>query len=239
MIAGREGASAGQSMDLVADRERALALTPVSRETIARLDRFVELLIAWQQHTNLIARSTMPTLWTRHVADSLQLVDLAPEAHVWADLGSGGGFPGLVIACAIAETEGAHVHLVESIGKKATFLREAVIATGAPATVHAMRIEDFVDKRPESLDVVTARALAPLPELLRIAYPLLKTGALGLFPKGQDVAVELTEAAKCWKIQSSLIQSRTDSKGQIVSVRGLELASRAEASKQQKRGNRP
>jgi 16S rRNA (guanine527-N7)-methyltransferase len=145
----------------------------------------------------------------------------------------------LVVACAVAETEGAHVHLVESIGKKATFLREAVRVTGAPATVHAMRIEDFVDKHPESLDVVMARALAPLPELLRIAYPLLKTGALGLFPKGQDVAVELTEAAKCWKIQSSLIKSRTDSKGQIVSVRGLEPVRRAEASKLQKRGNRP
>jgi 16S rRNA (guanine527-N7)-methyltransferase len=239
MTAGGEGASAGQSIDLTADRERALALTPVSRETIARLDRFVELLTAWQQHTNLIARSTMPVLWTRHVADSLQLVGLAPDARVWADLGTGGGFPGLVIACAIAETGGAHVHLVESIGKKATFLREAVHVTGAPATVHAVRIEDFVDKRPESVDVVTARALAPLPELLRMAYPLLKRGALGLFPKGQDVAVELTEAAKCWKIQSSLIQSRTDSKGQIVSVRGLEPASRAVASKLQKRGNQP
>jgi 16S rRNA (guanine527-N7)-methyltransferase len=239
MIATGEGPSVGQSIDLTADRERALALTPVSRETIARLDRFVELLVAWQQHTNLIARSTMPTLWTRHVADSLQLVGLAPDARIWADLGTGGGFPGLVVACAVAETEGAHVHLVESIGKKATFLREAVRVTGAPATVHAMRIEDFVDKHPESLDVVMARALAPLPELLRIAYPLLKRGALGLFPKGQDVAVELTEAAKCWKIRSSLIQSRTDSKGQIVSVRGLEPASRAEASKLQKRGNRP
>ncbi len=148
MIASGEGAPAGPSLDLSADRERALALVPVSRETLARLDRFVALLIAWQQHTNLIARSTMPTLWTRHIANSLQLVGLAPAARVWADLGSGGGFPGLVIACALAETEGAHVHLVESIGKKAIFLREAVRVTGAPATVHAERIEDFVDKSP-------------------------------------------------------------------------------------------
>ena len=233
-----EGTPAGQSLDLSADRERALALVPVSRETLARLDRFVELLIAWQAHTNLIARSTVPTLWTRHIADSLQLVGLAPGASAWADLGSGGGFPGLVIACALAETEGAQVHLVESIGKKATFLREAVRLTGVHATVHAQRIEDFVDKAPESLDVVTARALAPLPELLTMAYPLLKTGALGLFPKGQDVAVELTEAAKYWKIQSSLIQSRTDSKGQIVIVRGIEPASRARGSKLQRKGNR-
>jgi 16S rRNA (guanine527-N7)-methyltransferase len=239
MIGSGEGTATGRSIDLVADRKRALALVPVSRETTARLDRFVELLIAWQQHTNLIARSTMPTLWTRHIADSLQLIGLAPGARVWADLGSGGGFPGLVIACAIAETEGAHVHLIESIGKKATFLREAVRATGALATVHALRIEDFVDNSRESLDVVTARALAPLPELLGMAYPLLKTRALGLFPKGQDVAVELTEAAKCWKIQWSLSQSRTDSKGQIVIVRGLEPVNRAPGSKLQKKGNRP
>jgi len=238
MIARGEGAAAGQPIDLSADRERALALVPVSRETLARLDRFVELLLAWQQHTNLIARSTLPTLWTRHIADSLQLVGLAPTARIWADLGSGGGFPGLVVACALAATDGARVHLVESIGKKAAFLREAVRATGAPATVHLERIEDFVDKAPESLDVITARAVAPLPELLGMAYPLLKTGALGLFPKGQDVAVELTEAAKYWKIQSSLIQSRTDSKGQIVIVRGIEPVSRAKGSKPQRKGNR-
>ena len=235
-----EGKPAGQSMDLSADRERALALVPVSRETAARLDRFVALLLAWQQHTNLIARSTVPTLWTRHIADSLQLIDLAPnDARVWADLGSGAGFPGLIIACALAERDGAHVHLIETIGKKATFLREAARVTGAPVTVRGLRIEDFVREAREPLDVVAARALAPLPELLRLAYPLLKKGALGLFPKGQDVAAELTEAAKYWKIQSSLIQSRTDSKGQIIIVRGLETAGRAPARKQQKRGHRP
>lgn len=238
MIDSGEARAAGQSLDLTADRERALALTPVSRETAERLDRFVALLIAWQQHTNLIARSTMPTLWTRHVADSLQLVGLAPGARIWADLGSGGGFPGLVIACALADTEGARVHLVESIGKKATFLREAVRVTGAPAIVHAIRIEDFVDNSPESIDVVTARALAPLPELLDMAYPLLKNGALGLFPKGQDVAVELTEAAKCWKIQSTLVQSLTNSKGQIVMMRGLEPAGRASVNKPLTKGHR-
>ena len=239
MTASGEGPPAGQSIDLEADRERALALTPVSRETLDRLDRFVALLLAWQQHTNLISRSSVPTLWTRHIADSLQLVDLAPAAaRAWVDLGSGGGFPGMVIACALAGTKGAHMHLVESTGKKATFLREAVRATGAPAIVHSERIEHFVDKSGESFDVVTARALAPLSELLGMAYPLLKSGALGLFPKGQDVAVELTAAAKYWKIQSSLIQSRTDSKGQIVMVRGIEPANRALASKLQNKGNR-
>jgi len=215
-------ATSGKTLDFSADRERAVALTPVSRETSARLDRFVALLLAWQEHTNLIAHSTMPVVWTRHIADSLQLLDLAPQAKVWADFGSGAGFPGIVIACALADTKSAEVHLVESIGKKATFLREAVQVTGAPAVVHAMRIEDFVDKAPESIDVVTARAVAPLPRLLSLAYPLLKKGALGLFPKGQDVASKLTEAAKYWKIQSDLASSRTDERAQILVVRALE-----------------
>jgi 16S rRNA (guanine527-N7)-methyltransferase len=210
------------SADLTADRDRALALTVVSRETAARLDRFVAVLLAWQQRINLIAASTESKLWTRHVADSLQLLALAPQARIWADLGSGGGFPGLMIACALADVPGARVHLVERSVKKAAFLRAAVRATGAAAVVHAMRIEDFVDNVPEAVEVVTARALAPLADLLAAAYPLLKTGACGLFPKGQDVAGELTEAAKCWKIQASLALSRTDPKARIVVVRGLE-----------------
>jgi 16S rRNA (guanine527-N7)-methyltransferase len=210
-----------QSPDLTADRSRALALTPVSRETLDRLDRFVAVLLAWQQHTNLIAASTEPTLWTRHIADSLQLLRLAPQARIWVDLGSGGGFPGLVIACALADMPGAHVHLVESSTKKAAFLREAVHAAGAPAEVHAVRIEDFVENLTASVDVVTARALAPLAGLLAATYPLLKTGTLGLFPKGQYVDAELTEAAKCWSIQSSLVPSLTDPKAKIVCVTGI------------------
>jgi 16S rRNA (guanine527-N7)-methyltransferase len=95
------------------DKAAALALIPVSRETEARLDRYVALLGAWQAKTNLVAPSTLPQLWTRHVADSLQLLKLAPSAKTWADLGSGGGFPGIVLACALAETPGAMVHLIE------------------------------------------------------------------------------------------------------------------------------
>jgi 16S rRNA (guanine527-N7)-methyltransferase len=205
--------------DLAADRARGLALTPVSRETEARLDRFVALLLQWQQHTNLIAPSTEPTIWTRHIADSLQLLALAPHAKIWVDLGSGAGFPGLVIACALADTPGVQIHLVESIGKKATFLREAARVCDAPAVVHAERIADFVKHAPRRIDVVTARALAPLNKLLREASPLLKTGATALFPKGQDVAAELTEAAKCWKIQMTLVPSRTDPKARIVVAR--------------------
>jgi 16S rRNA (guanine527-N7)-methyltransferase len=208
--------------ELAKDRARALSLTPVSRETTERLDRFVDLLLDWQRRVNLVAPSTESVLWTRHIADSLQLIALAPDARVWADLGSGAGFPGLVIACALAGQPGALVHLVESNGRKTAFLREAARVTEAPVVVHTLRVADFVQKAPEDIEAVTARALAPLPELLAAAYPLLKNGAVGLFPKGQGAAAELTEAAKCWRIQETLAASRTDPKAQIIVVRGLE-----------------
>ena len=114
------------------------------------------------------------------------------------------------------------MHLVESTGKKAAYLREAVNLVGAPATVHAMRVEDFTKAPPGPIEVVTARALAPLRKLLTLANPLLKNGSVGLFPKGQDVEAELTEAAKYWNIKASLAFSRTDPKARIVCVRGLE-----------------
>ncbi len=114
---------------LAADKAAALALTPVSRETADRLDRYVALLLEWQAKTNLVAPSTLPHLWTRHVSDSLQLLALAPAARIWADLGSGGGFPGVVLACALAEIPGAMIHLVERNAKKGAFLREALRIT--------------------------------------------------------------------------------------------------------------
>lgn len=225
---GREGvrpavsrAAAISTADLANDRERALALTPVSRETVERLDRFVSLLLERQPQINLIAPSTGPVLWTRHIADSLQLLALVPDARVWADFGAGAGFPGLVIACALAETPGAQIHLVESSTKKAAFLREAVAATDAPAVVHATRVADFVKAAPPGIEAVTARAFAPLAELCAATYPLLITGAVGIFPKGQAVEAELTEAAKCWKIQATLVESRTDPQARIVMVGGL------------------
>src|SRR5215510_411713 len=205
-----------------ADRAKAFGLTPVSRETEERLDRFIDLLLTWQKTTHLISPSTIPTLWTRHVADSLQLLDLAPEARLWVDLGSGGGFPGLVVACALGERPGAVVHLVESNNRKGAFLREAVRITGAPAVVQAMRIEKFVANFAATPDVITARALLPFKSLMDQSFSLLSRGALGLFPKGQDVAVELTEASKYWNIDYNLVPSRTDSFARIVVVRGLD-----------------
>jgi 16S rRNA (guanine527-N7)-methyltransferase len=207
---------------LASDRTEAFALTPVSRETEERLDRFVNLLLVWQKTTHLVSPASIPKLWTRHVADSLQLLDLAPNARLWVDLGSGGGFPGLVIACALADKPETQVHLVESNNRKAAFLREAVRVTGAPAVVQAMRIEKFVANFAALPDVITARALLPFKSLINISFPLLSRGAVGLFPKGQDVAVELTEAAKYWNVNYNLVPSRTDSLARIVVVRGLD-----------------
>jgi 16S rRNA (guanine527-N7)-methyltransferase len=204
---------------LAEDRARALQLTPVSREIAARLDQFAALLIESQQRMNLIAPSTIPQIWTRHIADSLQLLDLAPEAKTWIDLGAGAGFPGLAIACALADVPGVAIHLVESNGKKANFLREAARHIGVPATVHAVRIEDFAKNFAAQPNIVTARALAPLNEILALAHPLSKTGAQGLFLKGQDVASELTHAAKYWKFEPVLVPSKTSPNSRIVSVR--------------------
>ena len=218
----RDAPTNSDPVDLSADRAQALKLTPVSRETTALLDRFVEFLLPWTQKTNLIARSTVPTLWTRHIADSLQLLDLAPDAKCWVDLGSGAGFPGLVIACALAERPGTAMRLIESNGKKATFLREAANHLGLPIEVHAVRIEDFVKNSGLRPDVVTARAVAPLNQLLDLAHPLLMRGAVGMFSKGQHVEGELTKASKYWKIDAALVLSKTNLQARIVVVRGLQ-----------------
>jgi 16S rRNA (guanine527-N7)-methyltransferase len=211
---------------LAADRDKALALIHDSREIapdlVPRLDRLAALLLQWQATTNLVAPSTLPELWTRHIADSLQLLSLAPDAKHWVDLGSGAGFPGLVVGCALAQTPGVTIHLVESNLKKAAFLREAGRITGAPVKVHAVRIEDFVDRFAEPVEIVTARALATLVNLIESAYPLLKRGAQALFLKGQDVEAELTAASKCWTIDAELIPSATEPGGRIVRVRSVE-----------------
>ena len=204
------------------DKAEALKLTPVSRETEARLDLYLDLLRQWQAKTNLVAPSTLPHLWTRHVADSLQLLSLAPTAQTWIDLGSGGGFPSVVLACALAERPGTKVHLVERNSKKAAFLREALRITSAPGIVHATGIEDIVDSIEGPIDCVTARALAPLHQLIGFAEPLVRKGAKALFLKGQDVEVELTEATKYWNIKPNLHASLTGGQGWIVELDQIE-----------------
>ena len=205
-----------------ADKAAALELTPVSPEAERRLDRYVDLLLEWQAKTNLVAPSTLPTLWTRHISDSLQLLALAPAARLWADFGSGGGFPGIVLACALAETHGAMVHMIERNAKKAAFLREALRVTNSPGTVHVADIGDTVDNAISKVDCVTARAVAPLHQLIGFAAPLVKQGATALFLKGQDVGSELTESTKYWNIKPKLHPSRTGGHGWIVELDQIE-----------------
>ncbi len=208
------------------DRDCALAMFDLPSDTIARLDRFVDLLLTWQSRTNLIARSSVPSLWTRHVADSLQLLDLVDSPYgkprIWLDLGSGGGFPGVVMACALTDVPGTQVHLVESNLKKAAFLREAIRETKAPGIVHAVRIESLASTLDAiTVDYVTARALAPLPDLLEMIAPFIKKGAKALLLKGQDLEHELTESTKHWHIEAERVPSRTSNAGQILVVHAL------------------
>jgi 16S rRNA (guanine527-N7)-methyltransferase len=211
-----------RSPALSADKAAALALTPVSRETEARLDRYIDLLREWQAKTNLVAPSTLPHLWTRHISDSLQLLALAPSARRWADLGSGGGFPGIVLACVLADQPDTMVHLIERNAKKAAFLREALRITHSPGKVHLADIGDTVDRISGTVDCVTARAVAPLHQLIGFAEPLVRQGAKALFLKGQDVEAELTESTKYWNIKPHLHSSRTGGHGWIVELDQIE-----------------
>jgi 16S rRNA (guanine527-N7)-methyltransferase len=202
------------------DREAALALVPVSRETGERLDLLAAELRRWQAVKNLVGPKTLERVWTRHIADSLQLLDHAPGAQTWLDIGSGAGFPGLVLGIAALERPGMSVDLVESNGRKCSFLRHLVRLTGAPVRVHEARVEAAIGGF-TGIGVVTARALAPLPQLLAWTEPLLTSGTLGLFPKGREAEGELTEAAKSWTLQAELLPSRTDSEARVVRIHSL------------------
>ncbi|MEW6437359.1 MAG: 16S rRNA (guanine(527)-N(7))-methyltransferase RsmG [Pseudomonadota bacterium] len=167
------------------DRDAALTLFPLPPEIVRRFDIYAALLAKWQKTINLVSASTLPQLWTRHIADSLQVQAAMPHAKVWADLGSGGGFPGLVTAIRLAETPGAKVHLIESDQRKCAFLREVSRETSAPAVVHNGRIEDIVNHIADPIDAVSARALAPVPVLIGYAEDWLAKGTAGVFLKGQ------------------------------------------------------
>jgi 16S rRNA (guanine527-N7)-methyltransferase len=200
-----------------------LAGVDVSRESLARLAAYVNLLRRWQARVNLIGPGTVDDIWTRHIADALQLIALVegdPGAIV--DLGAGAGIPGLALAIAWPTEPPVFVHLIESNGKKAAFLREAVRVTGARGQVHQARIEALAPAglapRPR---VVVARALAPLTRLLGLAKPYVDNGAFCLFHKGQDVDDELTESTKCWRISHRLHPSRLPGGGSIVEVREI------------------
>ena len=193
----------------------------VSRETREKLELLERELRRWQAIKNLVGPATLDRIWDRHIVDSLQLLDLAPDARTWLDLGSGAGFPGLVLAIAGAE-RGLRVHLVESNSRKCAFLRHVVRLAGAPATIHEARLEAVIPGFVGRAEVVSARALAALPLLLEWTEPLLKAGAIGLFPKGRDAEIELTEARKRWTFAADILPSRTDSEARILRITSIE-----------------
>jgi len=194
------------------------AIMPVSRETQDRLSRLVALVETWQRAENLVAPSTLPNIWLRHIADSAQLVPAFPDAVRWLDLGSGGGFPGLVVAILIRERPGASVHLVESNGRKCAFLRTAIRETAAPATVHQGRIGDILADWREPVDAISARALAPLPDLLTMTAGLIQPHRPGAFMKGADYRAEVEAAARDWDIDYVATPSRVAEGSVILEV---------------------
>jgi 16S rRNA (guanine527-N7)-methyltransferase len=190
-------------------------LVNVSRETLDRLILYVDLLSAWNARINLVSRDSLGDVWRRHILDSAQLLpQVPPEARILVDLGSGAGLPGLVLAImGVPE-----VHLIEADARKAVFLREAVRITGALATVHATRLDRA---KPLVADVVTARALAPLPELLEISQHFRGPRTVCLFLKGRSVEEELTAAAKQWKIRAHRSPSLSDPSGCILRLEAI------------------
>ena len=230
---------------MIKDRDDVLAQFSVSRETALKLDLMHRELVRWQTVKNLVAPSTLNDIWFRHIADSLQLGELIDELRSPSqgelaeqnkpllsrvedvssegdfsiiDFGSGAGFPGLVLGILGIDC-GWHVHLVESNARKCAFLKHVSRETGARATIHQARIEDIADSFTGKAQIVTARALANLSQLLDYSDELLTTGAIGLFPKGRSAQEELTEAQKNWTFNHRLIPSKTDPDARIVVVR--------------------
>jgi 16S rRNA (guanine527-N7)-methyltransferase len=202
------------------DRAAFLAEFDVSRETSERLDTVILTLDAWRKRSNLIGPREWPQIWSRHVADSYQILPHIPETANCVDLGSGAGFPGLVISAARPK---GHVTMMESVGKKCAFLRAAIEAAGLNASVYQGRIEAAP---PSDADIVTARAFAPLPKLLEYAWPWMKNGAMGVFLKGERWNEELTDARQSWNFAYEAIPSRTGGSGVILIVRELKRGRR-------------
>ena len=191
----------------------------VSRETRERLGIYVEELTRWQAAVNLVSPRSLDEIWTRHIEDSLQLVDHVPDRELaWLDLGSGAGLPGRVIAAA---RPSHRMMLMESDGRKCAFLRNASAKMSVRADVLEGRIERGIDRLPYAPEVITARGLARLTTLFAYAQKQLEGGAIGLFPKGRAVADELTEARESWTFRLDLIPSRTDPDGRICRVSEL------------------
>ena len=193
------------------------ALTGASDARMADLKTFAVRLAEANAVMNLVGPDTLPDIWNRHYWDSAQLRLLAPEARTWADLGAGAGFPGVVLAILLKETPGAHVWLIDSLGKRCRFLQQVVEELDLPATV----INGRAEVQTLTVDVVTARAVAAMDKLLGYAQPYLQRGARGLFLKGEKAELEVAEARRVWQFDCDLSVSRSDPRGRIVSVRSL------------------
>jgi 16S rRNA (guanine527-N7)-methyltransferase len=199
--------------------EEALGLTGVSRETLGRVQAYLEVLDAWRERINLIGPGEGRHLWRRHVLDSLQLIEqISSDDLAVADLGSGAGFPGLVIACALVDRPGASVTLVEKSVRKSEFLHAAIDTVGLPARVLNVRIEDAPRQQ---YDMLTARALAPLTKLLGYGYAWLKPSGKALLMKGKDTAAEIAEARKSWTFEMSEHASLSSSEGRVLKVSSI------------------
>jgi 16S rRNA (guanine527-N7)-methyltransferase len=196
------------------------SLTGASPSAMADLETFAVRLAEANAVMNLVGPDTLPDIWNRHYWDSAQLLALAPGAKTWADLGAGAGFPGVVLAILLKDTPDAHVWLIDSLGKRCRFLQAVVEELGLPATVVNGRAED----QRIAVDVVTARAVAPMEKLLGYAQPYLQRGARGLFLKGEKAEAEVAEARRLWQFETDLSVSRSDPRGRIVSVRSLRRA---------------
>ena len=200
-------------------RDEFAAEFAVSRETLAKLDRYAALLAEWQARMNLVGPSTLPHIWDRHFRDSAQLASLAPtlgHRPVWLDIGAGGGFPGLVLAILGA----GDIHLVESIAKKCRFLQAVAdeLELGDRATIHNMRVESLARFR---ADVITARACANLAQLFDWGLPFAASSTMWLLPKGASVDEEVAAARRRFSFDAELVPSRTDPQARIVVARGV------------------
>lgn len=196
----------------------------VSRETLARLEVYADLLRTWQKVVNLVSPSTLDEIWHRHFADSAQLLAFSPPGgKVWLDLGSGGGFPALVLAILLAEKRPeAKVTLVESDARKAAFLGEVARKTGLAVEIRTERSEKYATQDKSQIrDVITARALAPLPKLLGLVLPFFSPQTVALFPKGREAEVEVGEARERFAFDCELRPSLTDAQARIVILRNL------------------
>jgi 16S rRNA (guanine527-N7)-methyltransferase len=193
------------------------SLTAAATERMSELEMFLDRLTQTNAVMNLVGPDSLPDFWNRHAWDSAQLLSLAPEAQCWADLGAGAGFPGLILAILLKGRPDARVWLIDSLQKRCRFLQSVVDELALPATVVWGRAEE----QAISVDVVTARAVAPLDKLLGYAQPYMERGAQGLFLKGEKAEVELREASRVWQMKADLSVSRSDPRGRIVTVRSL------------------